>query len=78
VDHFKEMWTRAFAGFLKTAKPGDYLIFAVELLQASIFYARLIKNGSGEWVEEGDRWQQALLYVQIAKECWEEAKKRIG
>ncbi len=78
VDHFKEMWTRAFSGFLKTAKPGDYIIFTVELLQASIFYARLIKNENGEWVEEGDRWQQALVYVQIAKECWEEAKKRIG
>ena len=78
VDHFREMWTRSFAGFLKTAKPGDYLIFALELLQANIFYARLIKNAKGELVEEGDRWQQALLYLQIAKECWEQAKKRIG
>ncbi|WP_321285991.1 hypothetical protein [uncultured Sunxiuqinia sp.] len=78
VDHFKEMWTRAFAGFLKTAKPGDYLCFTVELLQADIFYARQIQNAQGERVEEGDRWQQALLYGQIAKECWEEAQKRIG
>ncbi len=77
VDHFREMWTRAFAGFLKSAGPGDYLCFTVELLQSDIFYARLIKNELGELVEEGDRWQQALLYTQIAKECWEEAKKRI-
>src|SRR5690348_14780277 len=27
VDHFKEMWTRAFNGFLKSAQPGDYIIF---------------------------------------------------
>jgi hypothetical protein len=78
VEHFKEMWTRAFAGFLKTANPGDYLCFTAELLQSDIFYARLIKNAKGEWVEEGDRWKQALLYGQIAKACWKEAQKRVG
>ncbi len=77
VDHFREMWTRSFAGFLKSAGPGDFLCFTVELLKSDIYYARLIKNSKGELVEEGDRWQQALLYTQIAKECWEEAKKRI-
>lgn len=77
VDHFREMWTRAFEGFLKSAGPGDYLCFTVELLKSDIFYARLIKNSKGELVEEGDRWQQALLYTEIAKECFEEAKKRI-
>lgn len=78
VDHFREMWTRAFAGFLKSAQPGDYLCFTMELLQSDIFYARLIKNEKGEKVEEGDRWQQALLYTQISKECWEEAQKRVS
>jgi hypothetical protein len=77
VEHFKEMWTRAFSGFLKTAKPGDYLCFTTELLQADIFYARLIKNAQGDWDEEGDRWKQALLYGQIAKACWEEAQRRV-
>lgn len=73
VDHFREMWTRAFRGFLRSAGPGDFLCFTVELLWSDIFYARLVKNAAGEWVEEGDRWQQALLYTKIARECWREA-----
>jgi hypothetical protein len=77
VEHFREMWVRSFCGFLKTAKPGDYLCFTAELLQADIFYARCIKDSNGKMIEEGDRWQQALLYAQIAKECWQEAQTRI-
>lgn len=77
VEHFREMWTRAFTGFLKTAEPGDYLCFTAELLQADIYYARVFKNEKGEWVEEGDRWQQALLYAEIAQECWAEAQRRV-
>ncbi|MFC5282791.1 hypothetical protein [Pedobacter alpinus] len=69
VAHFKEMWTRSFIGFLKTAKPGDYICFTIELLKAEIFYARTFKNNE----EEGDRWQQALLYKELIKECWEKA-----
>ncbi|WNH09428.1 hypothetical protein [Thalassobellus suaedae] len=72
VMHFKEMWKRSFLGFLKTAKPGDYICFTVELLKADIFYARTIPTDSGEQ-EEGDRWQQALLYKEIVQECWEAA-----
>ncbi len=78
VDHFREMWTRAFTGFINSAAPGDFLCFTVELLQSDIFYARVVKNAQGQWVEEGDRWQQALLYTDIAKECWQEALKRSG
>lgn len=78
VSHFKEMWIRSFEGFLKTAQPGDYICFTVELLQSDIFYARLIKNAAGQMEEEGDRWQQALLYAEFARECWEEAKRRIN
>lgn len=74
VDHFKEMWTRSFAGFLKTAQPGDYIIFAPELLDPTHNYARLFKNAEGELVEEGDRWQQALLYIELARECFDKAK----
>lgn len=76
VDHFKEMWTRSFAGFLKTANPGDYICFTPELLAADIFYARAFPNAQGELVEESDRWQQALLYCEIAKDCWGAAQKR--
>jgi len=78
VDHFREMWTRGFVGFLRSAGPGDYVIFAPELLGSSNFYARLFKNADGKLVEEGDRWQQALLYAKIAQKCFDEAVKRTG
>ena len=77
VDHFKEMWIRSFRGFLKSAKPGDYICFTPELLPPNIYYARVIKNTQGEDIEECDRWQQALLYKELAKECFERAKKAI-
>lgn len=72
VEHFKEMWIRSFQGFLKTAVPGDYICFTVELLRSDIFYARTIESG-GRSVEEGDRWQQALLYKEMVQTCWEQA-----
>jgi hypothetical protein len=78
VEHFKEMWTRGFVGFLKSAGPGDYCIFAPELLGSSNFYARLVKDPSGKLVEEGDRWTQALLYAKLARKCFDEAVKRTG
>lgn len=82
VDHFRMFWTRAMAGFLKTAKPGDYLCFAPELLPAHIDvgahrivmnYARLFPGPDGELREEGDRWQQAGVLTKIARECWKAA-----
>jgi hypothetical protein len=78
VTHFMEMWTRSMHGFLKTAKPGDYLCFTPELLGPEISYARLVPNAKGEWVEEGDRWQQALVYTRIAANCWQNAKQRLN
>jgi hypothetical protein len=77
VDHFRDMWTRCFRGFLKSAKPGDYICFTPELLPPNIYYARLIKGADGVEREECDRWQQALLYTQIAKECFEKAKSTL-
>jgi hypothetical protein len=76
VEHFKEMWTRSFVGFLESAKPGDYICFTPELLGHEAFYARHFRNAAGELVEEGDRWTQALLYADIARGCWDEAMKR--
>ena len=76
VKHFREFWTRSFVGFLKTARPGDYFCFAPELLASSINYARTFQDAEGIVHEEGDRWQQTLLYWQIASECWAEAERR--
>ena len=33
---------------------------------------------TGAMVEECDRWQQAILYGRIARECFAEAQKRFG
>ena len=77
VDHFREMWTRSFIGFLKSARPGDYICFTLELLGPEIYYARTFRHASGDVVEESDRWQQAQLYARIAKECFADAQRRL-
>jgi len=71
--HFKELWTRAMVGFLKSALSGDVLIFAPELLPGTHYYARLFPNASGQMVEESDRYEQALLYKDLACACFAEA-----
>jgi hypothetical protein len=70
---FKEMWRRAMRGFKRHAGPGDVLVFAPELLTPMYFYARLTPRPGGELVEEGDRYQEALLYKELATICYEEA-----
>ncbi len=76
LEHFRELWTRAMQGFLRAAASGDYLIFAPELLAGTYYYARLFPDAGGKLVEESDRYQQALLYRQIAGECFAEARRR--
>jgi hypothetical protein len=73
VEHFRQFWTRSMAGFKRNAQPGDVFIFAPELLPSMINYARTVPDGEGGRREEGDRWQQALLYCDIARECWDAA-----
>lgn len=77
VQHFAEMWTRSMAGFLRHAGPGDVLVFAPELLQPAIFYARTFPDPDGQPREEGDRWQQCLLYAELARRCFEDARQRV-
>jgi hypothetical protein len=76
LDHFRELWTLAMLGFLRSAGPGDQLIFCPELLAGTHYYARLFPDASGNLVEESDRYQQALLYQQIARGCFREAQRR--
>lgn len=76
VDYFADfraMWARAMRGFREHAGPGDVLIFAPELLSGTYYYARLFPDARGQWVEETDRYQQALLYQRIARECFAQA-----
>jgi hypothetical protein len=72
---FRMMWTRAMRGFLDHAKEGDVLIFAPELLSGTYYYARMFADARGKLVEETDRYQQALLYQKIARECLTEASR---
>jgi hypothetical protein len=73
---FKELWTRAMTGFLKSAQRGDFLIFCPELLSGSHYYARKFPDAHGGLAEESDRYQEAILYKRIAQDCFAEAKRR--
>ena len=68
VSHFRSLWTVAFSGFLRHRSGKDAIYFVPELLGPSIYYARTF---SGR--EESDRWQQSLVLVKIARECFAEA-----
>lgn len=74
---FREMWVRSMAGFLRSAGPGDLLVFSPELIPSGAYYAIKYPGPDGQMIEQGDRWQQALQYGQIARECFAEAQKRI-
>ena len=74
VAHFRTLWTQCFAAYLRDPAPAQpFLTFTAELLPADIFYARTF-NGA----EESDRWQQSLLLVQIARECFAEAERSMA
>ncbi|MCC5841529.1 MAG: hypothetical protein JJT96_15550 [Opitutales bacterium] len=71
---FKAIWTRAFQGFRRNSRPGDYLIFCPELLSRKHYYARCFPGPDGRPVEESDRYAEALAYLEIARECWAAAE----
>jgi hypothetical protein len=74
VAHFRTLWTRSFAAYLRVSTPRQsFITFAPELLAPNIFYGRTF-NG----VEESNRWQQSLLLAQIARECFAEASAALG
>jgi hypothetical protein len=73
IAHFKQLWTAAFAGFLASAAPTDFICFTPELLNPEIYYARVFPNAKGQLVEESDRWQQSLLLASIAEDCFADA-----
>jgi hypothetical protein len=71
VSHFRTLWTESFAGFLRRKPASDAFCFTPELLSPVIYYARTFEGR-----EESDRWQQSLVLVRIAEECFLEARKR--
>lgn len=79
IDHHRRLWTRCFEGFLSNAALGDFLPFNPEVLPPAIVwrgmrlpicYGREFRQADGGFVEEGDRWQQAQLYWEMAQECF--------
>lgn len=73
LAHFRQAWVRAMVGFLQAARTEQALIFAPELLTSNFYYARKFPDAEGNLREETDRYAQALIYRDIARECWEEA-----
>jgi hypothetical protein len=70
VAHFRTLWTRCFEAYLCDPAPAQpFITFTPELLAPDIYYARTF-NGA----EESDRWQQSLLLVRIARECFASAQ----
>ncbi|MBA3686473.1 MAG: hypothetical protein H0W72_14725 [Planctomycetes bacterium] len=70
IGHFRELWTRSCAGFLRSAQPGEWIGFAPELLFPSINYAPTWRDAQGGYDEASDRWIEALELVRIAGECF--------
>jgi hypothetical protein len=75
LDHFKELWTKAMLGFLRSAERGDVLIFAPELLSGANYYARKFPVSLSQLSEETDRYAQALLLKDLARACFSEAMR---
>jgi hypothetical protein len=73
LSDFRKMWTRAMRGLKRSAGPGDILIFATEILSPKIYYGRMFTGPDSQLREECDRYQQALAYARIARECWADA-----
>ena len=69
VAHFRTLWTRVFDTFLRRSLPGESICFTPELLAPEIYYAREFGGR-----EESDRWQQSLVLMQIARDCFCEAQ----
>lgn len=74
LAHFRDMWTRSFAGFLRTARPGDFISFNPELLAPAINYAQTFRQADGTQREASDRWRDALELVAMARECFAAAR----
>ena len=74
IDHFRTIWTECFAAYLRqpvTQQP--FITFAVELLAPEIYYARTFAGA-----EESDRWEESLVIANIARECFQEAKRTVA
>lgn len=79
IEHFRDMWTRCFTGFLCTAEHGDILSFNPELLPGWVEF-----NGNKRWLnyaelsqqgeESTDRFSQANSLFELASDLFEAAR----
>jgi sugar phosphate isomerase/epimerase len=70
VAHFRALWTASFHGYLARKPLCDKFCFTPELLGPEFYYARMFDGH-----EETDRWEQSLVLVRIARECFAEARR---
>ncbi|MGD0481406.1 MAG: hypothetical protein ABSA42_14625 [Terracidiphilus sp.] len=70
VAHFRALWTASFLGYLLRRPLCDRFCFTPELLGPEFYYARLFDGR-----EETDRWEQSLVLVRMARECFAEARR---
>jgi len=68
VDHFRALWTESFLGFVRRRPERDGFCFTPELLGPEYYYARTFQGR-----EESDRWEQSLVLMRMARECFAEA-----
>ena len=76
MEHFRQAWTLAFAGFLRSARRGDFLSFNPELLHPEIKYPRTVTHASGSRTAIAGRRRSRLTAV--ANECFAEAERVVG
>ena len=77
IAHFHTLWVTAMAGFHASAQPGDYFVFAPELLYSGNNYSRLRTDAQGRLVEESDRWVEAQMYARLARQYFAEAAAKL-
>lgn len=74
TDYYRRMWVAACEGFLRSAGPGDYMAVHPELLPARAHYPKMVRGEDGDWREESDRWTEARLLIELAEQCFAEAR----
>jgi hypothetical protein len=75
VADFYEIWFRVFEAFLRNAADGEQIVFVPELLSPRIYYALTVRTSGGEFVEAGDRWEQAFVLCDLAAEAYANAER---
>jgi len=75
LDYYKRMWTASFEGFLRSARPGDYVAVHPELLPARAFYPKMVPGPDGVLREESDRWTESAFLIDVARECFAAAQQ---